>query len=85
MKRRFLAVVLTLILCLLLTSCSTVPLPDTGNTGGTLTQEASVDEGDIIKTYGDILYKFQTDGLFIYRLEKGVPKKIAFYNFNVFQ
>lgn len=83
MKRRFLAVVLTLILCLLLTSCSTVPLPDTGNTGGTLTQEASVDEGDIIKTYGDILYKFQTDGLFIYRLEKGVPKKIAFYNFNV--
>ncbi len=50
-------------------------------TGGTLVQEKNVDEGDIVKTYDDYAYKFQSDGLTIYRLTDGNAELKAYYKF----
>lgn len=51
-------------------------------TGGTLTQEKDVDEGDIVKTYGNVAYKLQSDGVVIYNLENGEIKQIAYRKFS---
>ena len=50
-------------------------------TGGTLVQESGIDEGDIVKTYGNLAYKFQSDGLVIYKLTNGEAIKKAYYKF----
>lgn len=50
-------------------------------TGGTLVQESGIDEGDIVKTYGNLAYKFQSDGLVIYKLTNGEATKKAYYKF----
>lgn len=57
-----------------------VPIPDYGKTGGTLVQELNIDEGDIIKTYDNIVYKLQSDGLVIYSLDDSM-RNLAYYKF----
>lgn len=85
----------TIIICLLfaavialfLASCMSASpdepdLPDYSETGGTLTQEKSVDEGDIVKTFDNYAYKLQTDGITVYRLENGSITLKYYYQFD---
>lgn len=50
-------------------------------TGGTLVQESGIDEGDIVKTYGNTAYKLQSDGLTVYELNDENVTLKAFYEF----
>ena len=56
-------------------------IADTDQTGGTLTQEAAVDEGDIVKMYDDVIYKLQSDGITVYRVNAGSFSLIGYYEF----
>ncbi len=74
----------TFVIALFLASCGSggsldVELPplDASETGGTLVQEAGVDEGDIVKNYGDYVYKLQTDGVTVYKIKDGHIELVA--------
>ncbi len=54
-------------------------LIDLSQTGGTLTQDAKVDEGDIVKTFGNRMFKLQSDGIAVYDLESGDAFLVAYY------
>lgn len=77
----------TALVSLFLVSCMSASpaepdLPDYSETGGTLTQEKSVDEGDIVKTFDDYAYKLQTDGITIYKLDGGHIMLKYYYRFD---
>lgn len=74
------------LISLFLASCmSATPdepdLPDYSQTGGTLTQEKFVDEGDIVKTFDNYAYKLQTDGITVYDLNSGHITLTCYYKF----
>lgn len=89
MKKALISILLVLFsvsLCIFAVSCgsgdkSTI----SGDHGGTNTQEKGVDEGDIVKMYGNRIYKLQCDGLTINDVENGDIKTIGFYSFNTTQ
>ncbi len=77
-----------LMLALFLASCDTAQSGDDdqndgdySQTGGTLTQETTVDEGDIVKSFGNLAYKLQSDGIVVYRLIGGQIEQKAYYKF----
>lgn len=80
---------LALMLALFLASCN-MEQPggdsssdsDYSQTGGTLTQELTVDEGDIVKSFGNLAYKLQSDGIVVYRLIGGQIEQKAYYKFS---
>lgn len=79
---------LTLVVSLFLASCFSASngnvkpdSPDYSQTGGTLTQEKTVDEGDVVKTFGDYAYKLQSDGVTVYKLDNGAITLKAYYKF----
>lgn len=79
---------LTLVVSLFLASCYaasdgdvTPDSPDYSQTGGTLTQEKTVDEGDVVKTFADYAYKLQSDGVTVYKLDNGTITLKAYYKF----
>ena len=57
-------------------------LPNYDSTGGTLTQEQNIDEGDIVKMYDDVIYKLQSDGVVVYRVNQGTFSLIGQYTFS---
>lgn len=54
---------------------------DYDDTGGTLVQESGVDEGDIVKMFGENIYKLQTNGLRVFKAEEGIITPVAYYDF----
>lgn len=81
MKNKFIAIcclMFTFVTALFLASCGVSsdptnpddPIADS-STGGTLVQETGVDEGDIVKNYGDYVYKLQADGVTVYKIKDG--------------
>lgn len=77
----------TALISLFLASCMSASpdepdLPDYSETGGTLTQEKSVDEGDIVKTFDNYAYKLQTDGITVYKLDDGHITLQYYYQFD---
>lgn len=92
-NKKFTAIVcllMTMLVALFLAACGNdsggeAPKDDNydfSQTGGTLTQEKSVDEGDIVKTFGNVAYKLQSDGIVVYNLSNGNINKIAFRKFS---
>lgn len=77
----------TFVIALFLASCGQGPSGDVGQeptppldasqTGGTLVQEVGVDEGDIVKNFGDYVYKLQTDGVTVYKIKDGHIELVA--------
>ncbi len=92
-NKKFTAIVcllMTMLVALFLAACgndggSNAPAGDSydfDKTGGTLTQEKSVDEGDIVKTFDNVAYKLQSDGIVVYNLTDGNINQIAFRKFS---
>ena len=75
------------IIALFIASCGSAPggtsgFLDTTPTGGTVTQEKDVDEGDVVKMYGDLIYKLQSDGVTVVKVNKSAMETVGFYPFN---
>ena len=45
--------------------------------GGTNTQELAIDEGDIVKSVGNRIYKVQSDGVTVYEVSEGAATLVA--------
>ncbi len=89
MKKALISILIVLLsasLCVFAASCSGADEKGdsgtSGDHGGTNTQEEGVDEGDIVKMYGNRIYKLQCDGLTINDVDKGDIKTVGFYSFN---